>query len=236
MALASGTALAGETSVAVAANFAGVARELASAFARDTGHRLQLSTGSTGKFYAQIANGAPYDVLLAADSETPRRLEQEGLAVRGTRFTYAVGRLVLWSSKLGLVDDKGEVLRRAAFKRLAIANPKLAPYGAAAQQAMERLGVWAALQERLVQGENIAQTYQFVVSGNAELGFVALSQLRGGDRAGGSQWVVPASLHEPLLQDAVLLNAGAKNTAALAFLEFLRKPAARQTILMYGYE
>ena len=230
-------AIADEARVAVAANFAGAAKQLAAVFERETSHRLQLSAGSTGKFYAQIANGAPFDVLLSADSETPLRLEQEKLAVAGSRFTYAVGKLVLWSPRAGLVDDKGEVLRSGSFKRLAIANPKVAPYGAAAMQTMERLGVWSALKDRLVQGENIAQTFQFVSSGNADLGFIALSQIReSGQPRSGSQWLVPPSLHQPLRQDAGLLAPGAANPAARAFLEFLRGSAAREAIRAFGYE
>lgn len=230
-------AVADEARVAVAANFAGAAKQLATAFERETSHRLQLSAGSTGKFYAQIANGAPFDVLLSADSETLLRLEQQKLAVAGSRFTYAVGKLVLWSPRAGLVDDQGEVLRSASFKRLAIANPKLAPYGAAAMQTMQRLGVWTALKDRLVQGENIAQTFQFVSSGNADLGFIALSQIRGsGQPRSGSQWLVPPSLHQPLRQDAGLLAPGAANPAARAFLDFLRGSAAREAIRAFGYE
>lgn len=230
-------AVADEARVAVAANFAGAAKQLATAFERETSHRLQLSAGSTGKFYAQIANGAPFDVLLSADSETLLRLEREKLAVAGSRFTYAVGKLVLWSPRAGLVDDKGEVLRSASFRRLAIANPKLAPYGAAAMQTMQRLGVWTALKDRLVQGENIAQTFQFVSSGNADLGFIALSQIRDGRQPrSGSQWLVPPSLHQPLRQDAGLLAPGAANPAARAFLDFLRGSAAREAIRAFGYE
>jgi molybdate transport system substrate-binding protein len=233
--LAAAPAQADQAALAVAANFAGPAKEIAAQFERETGHRLLLSTGSTGKFYAQIANGAPFDVLLSADTETPRRLEREGLAVADTSFPYALGKLVLWSPRAGVVDKDGEVLRKGAFARIAIANPKLAPYGAAARQAMQRLGVWDSLQGKLVQGENIAQTLQFVASGNAELGFVALSQLAEGVPAG-SSWLVPASLHEPLRQDAVLLAHGARNPAARAFLDFLRGTLARETIRKYGYE
>lgn len=235
LALVAGNGCAEQATLAVAANFAGVVKQLAPAFERESGHRLQISVGSTGKFYAQIANGAPFDALLSADEDTPRRLEQENLAVPGTRFTYAVGKLALWSPRAGFIDDRGEVLRRAPFKRLAIANPRLAPYGAAARRTMERLGVWATLQHKVVQGENIAQTFQFVSSGNAELGFVALSQLREQPR-GGSHWVVPSSLHDPLRQDAVLLRPGAENAAARAFLAFLRENASRDAIRAFGYE
>ena len=236
LALSPGIAAAEEAQLAVAANFAAPAKQLAQRFAQQTGHKLAISAGSTGKFYAQIRNGAPFDVLLSADEDTPRRLERERLAVAGSRFTYAVGKLVLWSPREGVVDGKGEVLRQGAFKRLAIANPKLAPYGAAAQQAMEKLGVWSALQDRLVQGENIAQTFQFVASGNAELGFVAWSQIAEGGAPRGSHWLVPPELHTPLRQDAVLLAHGAGNAAARQFVAFLRDPATRELIRGFGYD
>ena len=229
-----GDAGAQDVQLAVAANFAGTAKRLGEQFTRASGHRLAVSSGSTGKFYAQIRNGAPFDVLLSADDETPQRLEKEELAVAGSRFTYAIGKLVLWSPQAGLVDDQGDVLRRAPFKRLAIANPRLAPYGAAAQATMEKLGVWDALQPRLVQGENIAQTFQFVSTGNAELGFVALSQIHEGKA--GSSWIVPATLYTPLRQDAVLLIRAERNAAARQFLEHLRSPAARDLIRSHGYD
>jgi molybdate transport system substrate-binding protein len=235
--LISFAALADEAQIAVAANFASPAKRLADQFAQRTGHRLALSSGSTGKFYAQIKSGAPFDAFLSADGETPLRMEQEKLAVTGSRFTYAIGRLALWSPKTGFVDAEGAVLRTNGFNRLAIANPKLAPYGAAAKNTMERLGVWPALQGKLVQGENIAQTYQFVSSGNADLGFIAFSQLReDGAPAAGSYWLVPERFHAPLRQDAVLLTRGANNAAARAFLEYLRGAPARELIRAYGYE
>jgi molybdate transport system substrate-binding protein len=234
LSLASCAVRAGTAGVAVAANFAAPAKRLAEQFERRTGHRLRLSAGSTGKLYAQVRGGAPFDALLAADRETPARLERERLAVAGSRFTYAIGALALWSAQPGFVDGAG-VLRRGAFRHLAIANPKLAPYGAAARQAMEELGVWDALKDRVVQGENIAQTFQFVASGNAELGFVALSQLRERGSAG-SAWRVPSPLHAPLYQDAVLLARGADNAAARQFLEFLHGAQARQLIVAYGYD
>lgn len=228
---------ADEARVAVAANFAGPAKQLAARFARDTPHKVAVSIGSTGKFYAQISNGAPFDAFLAADDETPLRLEKEKLAVAGSRFTYAVGKLVLWSPKAGLIDDKGEVLRSGSFKRLAIANPKLAPYGAAAQQAMEKLGVLAALRGKLVLGENIAQTLQFIASGNADLGFVALSQvMEDGKPRAGSHWRVPQELYEPIRQDAALLAHGRGNAAARAFLDYLRGAAAQNVIRASGYD
>ena len=237
VALFSASSRAEEAQVAVAANFSAPAKQLAERFSRDTPHRIAISIGSTGKFYAQITNGAPFDVFLAADDETPLRLEKEKLAAAGSRFTYAVGKLVLWSPKAGLVDGGGEVLRSGSFKRLAIANPKLAPYGAAARQAMEKLGVWPSLQDRLVQGENIAQTLQFIASGNAELGFVALSQVsEAGKPPAGSYWRVPQALYEPIRQDAVLLVRGSGNPAARAFLEYLRGAAARDVIRASGYD
>jgi molybdate transport system substrate-binding protein len=237
LAITAGVAMADEAQVAVAANFAEPARRLGERFSQATGHKLAISSGSSGKFYAQIKNGAPFDLLLSADDTTPGRLEQDKLAVPGTRFTYAIGKLVLWSPKAGLVDDKGEVLRGKSFNRLAIANPRLAPYGAAAKQTMEKLAVWQALQGRLVQGENIAQTFQFVSSGNADLGFVALSQIREPGRVPeGSYWLVPAAFHHPLKQDAVLLAPGTGNSAARAFLQYLASAPTRELIRAYGYD
>jgi molybdate transport system substrate-binding protein len=221
---------AADVHIAVAANFAAPARHLAEPFLRETGHRAVLSSGSTGKFYAQIKSGAPFEVLLSADEATPRRLEEDGFAVPGTRFTYATGRLALWSARPNLPLGEA-LLRKNDFQRLAIANPRLAPYGAAAQEVLEKLGLWADVRSKLVQGENIAQTFQFVSSGNAELGFVALSQVQGGSR-----WVVPATLHAPLKQDVVLLARGKDSAAAAAFLEFLRGPFAREVVRSYGYE
>lgn len=221
--------------VAVAANFAAPMQAIAAAFERSSGHTVLLSVGSTGKFYAQIKNGAPFHVLLAADAQTPARLEQEGLGVVGSRFTYARGRLVLWSSQPGVVDAQGAVLRSGNFAHLALADPKLAPYGAAALEVLQRLGVLAHWRAKLVQGENIAQAYQFVATGNAELGFVALSQVRA-NGGSGSYWLVPAEWHEPLQQDAVLLKPGQDTPAAQALLAYLRSEAARTILLRFGYE
>lgn len=230
-------AQAGEASVAVAANFAAPMRKIAAAFEQQTGHKASLAFGSTGKFHAQISNGAPYHVLLAADGETPSLLEREGFAVAGSRFTYATGRLVLWSATQGLVDPQGDVLRKGGFRRLAIADPKLAPYGAAAMQVLEKLGLAQAMGPRFVQGESIGQAFQFVATGNAELGFVALAQVMGDGRIGkGSAWLVPAQLHAPLRQDAALLSQGRDNPAALALMAFLRSDAARAVIHAHGYE
>ena len=228
---------AAELQVAVAANFTAPMQKIATAFEAETGHKLLLSFGSTGKFYAQVRNGAPFQVLLAADDETPARLEKEGLAAGGTRFTYATGRLALWSAQPGVVDDKGDVLRRPGAGRIALADPKLAPYGAAAVEALTKLGLLRALQPRFVQGENIAQAYQFVVTGNAPLGFVALSQVTvDGKIARGSGWVVPSSLHTPIRQDAVVLAGGKDNAAAAALMAFLRSDKARVIIRAHGYE
>ena len=229
-------AQAGEVTVAVAANFTAPMQKIALAFEQDTGHKAQLAFGATGKFYAQIKNGAPFAVLLAADHETPERLEKEGWAVAGTRFTYAIGRLVLWSKQPNLVDDKGDVLRSSRFEKLAIADPKLAPYGAAAMEVMQRMGVQAQAGSKLVLGDSIGQAYQFVSTENAQLGFVALSQISiDGRLTPGSAWVVPQSLHTPLKQDAVLLHAGKDNAAAQALLKYLQSEAAKTVIRSYGY-
>lgn len=235
------TAQAEEVRVAVAANFASPLKALAAIFEKETGHKLVVSTGATGKLYAQIKSGAPFDVFLAADDETPVRLEKEGAAVAGSRFTYATGKLVLWSAQAGTVDAQGEVLKNGSFKHLAIAAPKLAPYGAAAIQTLTQLGLMDRLQARLVQGESIGQTYSFVASGNAELGFVALSQVYGnGEGSGkitkGSGWIVPAHLHSPLRQDAVLLARASHNPAASALLAFLKTDKNRTVIRSFGYE
>lgn len=230
-------AYAAEVSVAVAANFTAPMQKIAQAFEQDTGHRAVLSFGSTGAFYAQIRNGAPFHVFLAADDETPAKIDKEGLGVSGSRFTYATGRLVLWSKQPALVDDKGAVLRSGKFERIAVANPKLAPYGAAAIEAMTKLGVLADVQPKIVQGDNIAQTYQFIATENAQLGFVALSQvISDGKIAQGSAWIVPADLHAPIKQDAVLLTSGKDNPAAAALLTYLKSEKVRAAIRSYGYE
>lgn len=231
-----GLCQAAEVSVAVAANFTAPMQKIAAAFAQDTGHKAVLAFGSTGKFYTQIRNGAPFHLLLAADDETPARLDKEGLSVSGSRFTYAIGKLVLWSAQAGLVDDKGEVLRTGSFERIAVADPKLAPYGAAAVETLSRLGLLQTLQPRFVQGENIGQTYQFVATGNVALGFVALSQVMVDGRiARGSAWLVPAEMHTPIRQDAVILNSAKDNAAAAALASYLRSDKARAIIRAYGY-
>ncbi|MDB5965707.1 MAG: modA [Polaromonas sp.] len=228
---------AAEVQVAVAANFMAPMKLIAAEFDRTSGHKALLSFGATGRFYAQITSGAPFQVLLAADEETPARLEKEGAAVAGTRFTYATGRLVLWSAQPGLVDPAGEVLRTGDFRHLAIAAPRLAPYGAAAVAALARLGVAASVAPKLVVGESIGQAFSFVQSGNAELGFVALSQVYADGRlTSGSAWIVPAALHSPLRQQAVLLARGQGQPAAIALLAYLKTDQAKAVIRSFGYE
>jgi molybdate transport system substrate-binding protein len=230
-------AQAGEVQVAVAANFTAPMQKIAGAFAQDTGHKAVLAFGATGKFYAQITNGAPFEVLLAADDETPAKLEAEKQAVPGTRFTYATGKLVLWSAREGYVDSQGKVLQDGHFAHLSIANPKAAPYGAAAVETLTRLNLYQRLQPRIVQGENISQAHQFVSTGNAELGFVALSQVsRDGRFTAGSGWIVPESMHSPIRQDAVILLKGAANPAARALADYLKSDKAKAIIRAYGYD
>jgi molybdate transport system substrate-binding protein len=235
--LSAAGARADEVQVAVAANFTAPMQAIAAAFGKDTGHKALLSFGSSGKFYAQIRNGAPFQVFLSADEDKPAKLEQEGLTALGTRFTYATGQLVLWSAEAGLVDGNGDVLKKGAYAHLAIANPKLAPYGAAAMEVLKQLGLLDAAQPKLVQGENIAQTYQFIASGAAELGFVALSQvMKDGKVTGGSAWIVPRNLHAPIRQDAVLLAKGKGSAAALALVNYLRSEKAKAIIRGFGYD
>ena len=240
-AVACATAKAEEVTVAVAANFTAPMQKIAQAFEQDTGHKALLAFGATGKFYAQIKNGAPFAVLLSADDETPARLEKEGVAIAGTRFTYAIGRLALWSKNPLLVDDKGQVLLSNAtdknsFKKIAIADPKLAPYGAAAIEVLGRMDALAKLTPKLVQGDSIGQAFQFVMTENAELGFVALSQISiDGRITQGSAWVVPQNLYTPLKQEAVLLPLGKNNAAALALMKYMRTDRAQAIIRAYGY-
>jgi molybdate transport system substrate-binding protein len=234
--LAAGAAHAGEVAVAVASNFAEPMKRIAALFTAATGHEVKLSTGSTGKFYSQIVAGAPFEVFLAADDERPRKLVAEGHAVAVSEFTYAIGQLVLWSPKPGVVDGQGAVLAGEGFAKLAIANPRLAPYGAAAVAVLKARGLADKLAPRLVQGDNISQTYQFVATGNAELGFVAGSQvMQPGKAVEGSAWRVPQELYPPIRQDAVLLSKGADNPAAKALLDFLRGPQANEVITGFGY-
>ncbi|MCM0043971.1 MAG: molybdate ABC transporter substrate-binding protein [Burkholderiaceae bacterium] len=235
--LLSVAAQAAEVKVAVAANFALTMKDIAAEFEKDTGHKVSLTQGATGKFYAQITNGAPFEVLLSADDETPSKLVREGKAVSGTQFTYAVGRLVLWSPDASLVDQGGGVLKTDRFKFLSIANARVAPYGRAAVQTMQKLGVLTAIEPRVVQGESITQTHQFVSSGNAQLGFVALSQVwENGRIKSGSAWIVPEDMHEQLKQDAVLLNPGKDSKAAVALVDYLKSDKARKIIDRYGYK
>lgn len=228
-------ALAEQALVAVAANFVPPFREVVMEFEKSTGHTLQVASGSSGNFHAQIKNGAPFDVFFSADNERPRLLEDEGLGVKGSRFTYAIGRLVLWSPDPDFVKGK-DTLRSEHFKHLAITNPKTAPYGVAAMQAMQKLGIWEKLQPRIVMGENLGQTMGFIESGNAELGFVALSQVIDPKIKGkGGRWDVPTDLHEPIKQDVILLKRGKENPAAKALMEFMGGPQAKAIIERYGY-
>jgi len=230
-------AQAGEVRVAVAANFTAPMQEIAPLFEQASGHKVSLSFGSTGKFYAQIKQGAPYDVLVSADSKTPQKLDGDGLTVPGSRFVYALGKLVLWSAQPGMVDDKGAVLRKGGYNKLAIGDPKLAVYGTAAQETLEELGLWKPVQGKLVRGENITQTYQFAASGNAELGFIALSQItKGGKVSEGSWWIVPKHYYSPIEQSAVMLSSAKDAAAAQAFLAFLKGSQAATVIRSYGYE
>jgi molybdate transport system substrate-binding protein len=230
------TGHAAEVQVAVAANFTAPMQKITAEFEKDTGHKALLAFGATGKFYAQIKNGAPFAVFLAADEKTPATLEIEGDAVPGSRFTYAIGTLVLWSAQPGMVDNQGAVLKKGEFQHLAIANPKTATYGAAAIKVLTQLGLLDAIQPKLVTGENISQTYQFIMTGNAELGFVALSQVMlDGKLTSGSAWIVPTSLHEPIRQDAVILTKGQDQPAAKALVDYLKSKKATAIIQSYGY-
>lgn len=230
-------AFADEVQVAVAANFTAPIQAIAKDFEKDTGHKLVAAYGATGQFYTQIKNGAPFEVFLAADDTTPAKLEKEGDTVPGSRFTYAVGKLALWSAKDGYVDDQGAVLKANQYQHLSIADPKAAPYGLAATQVLEKLKLTQATKDKIVTGQNITQAYQFVSSGNAELGFVALSQIyKDGKVTSGSAWLVPANLHDPIKQDAVILTKGKDNAAAKALVEYLKGPKAAAVIKSYGYE
>lgn len=228
---------AAEVKVAVASNFSQPMKDIAVEFEKDTGHKLNLTQGATGKFYAQITNGAPFEVFLSADDETPSKLVKEGKAISGTQFTYAIGRLVLWSPDEKLVDQSGAVLKTDRFKFIAIANAKVAPYGRAAVQTMQKLGVLRAIEPRVVQGESIAQTHQFVTTGNAQLGFVALSQVWENNRIkSGSGWIIPEEMHEQLRQDGVLLNPGKESSAANALVNYLKSDKAKKIIERYSYK
>lgn len=224
--------------VAVAANFAEVMERLERDFERQSPHALTVTSGSTGKLYAQIAAGAPFDVLLAANQTYPARLESAGLAIRGSRFTYASGRLALWSADATrIAGDGAAVLRRGDFRRLAMANPELAPYGVAARELLEALNLFDGLRDRIVMGENIGQTYAMVATGNAELGLVARSYVMSErNAAAGSHWDVPPHYHSPVRQDAVLLTRAEDNSAARDLLAYLRRPDVREVIRAYGYD
>ncbi len=230
------TAQADEVVVAVAANFLAPLQEISSEFTKETQHTTVITAGATGQLFTQIQNGAPFEVMVSADRKTPKKLVEAKLAKAESQFTYARGKLVLWSADPAVVDAKGDVLKTANFKHLAIANPKTAPYGQAAMETLAKLGLTAALQPKLVQGENIAQTKMFVDSGSAELGFVALSQVyKDGKISKGSAWEVPLDQYAPIYQDAVLLNKGASNQAATALLAYLKSDKAKAIMAKYGY-
>ncbi len=234
-------AQAGEVLVAVAANFLNPMKDISTLFAADTGHRAVLIPGSSGRLYAQLRNGAPFDVFLSADPERPALLEEAGLVVGGSRFTYARGRLALWTARPGLAGDAAgggyDVLATGQYRHLAIANPKTAPYGRAAMEVLKKWQLWDRLRQRIVQGENIAQAFQFVASGNAQFGFVALSQVRDPRfHRRGTHWLVSPDLHGPLRQDAVLLKRGHSNPAATALMSYLRQDNALTVIKRFGYE
>jgi molybdate transport system substrate-binding protein len=235
--LAGTSARADEALVAVAANFAGAVEAIGGAFAKDTGHTIQVTTGATGKLYAQIGEGAPFAILLSADAKTPAKLEEEGKAVAGTRFTYAVGKLSLWSADAGRIGaDPKAALTAADTLHVAIANPDLAPYGVAAREALTAMGLWETIQPKIVMGENIGQTFSMVDSGAAQMGFVATSAVQApGREPKGSRHDVPQDSFTPIRQDAVLLKAGEGNAAAIAFLDYLKGDKAKGIIASFGY-
>jgi molybdate transport system substrate-binding protein len=237
LALICASAEAGEVQVAVASNFIGPLKVIKDRFEKESGHTMVIIAGSTGKLFAQVKHGAPFDLLLAADALRPRLLEEEGFTVRGSRFTYAVGRLTLWSANPNQIQKEGaEIFQQQTFNHLAMANPKTAPYGRAALQALKKLGVWDQVRRKVVQGENIGQAFQFAATGNAELGFVALSQTRDPkNKIKGSRWDVPPDLYDPIYQDLVLLKRGRDNPAAQALVSFILRPAGRKIIADYGY-
>lgn len=223
--------------VAVAANFSKPMTEIVSQFEKATGHSVKLSFGSSGKFVSQLENGGPFEVLLSADEKGPEKLEQAGLTVPNSRFVYALGKLVLWSATPNFVDDKGKILMTSNFKHLALADPKVAPYGAAAIDVLKKMKLFEKLQPMFVQGENIAQTYQFISTANAELGFLALSQvIKNGKIVGGSSWIIPDNLHAPIRQGAVLMKIGAENPAARALIDYLKSIPALAIIKKHGYD
>lgn len=236
-AMALNAAHADEVQVAVAANFTAPIQAIAKAFEADTGHTLVAAYGSTGQFYTQIKNGAPFQVFLAADDSTPAKLENEHETIPGSQFTYATGTLALWSAKPGYVDADGAVLKGNGYQHLSIANPKAAPYGLAATQVLDKLNLTDATRAKLVEGQSITQAFQFVSTGNAELGFVALSQIyKDGKLASGSAWIVPVALHDPIRQDAVILTKGRDNPAAQALMDYLKGAKAAAIIQSFGYK
>ena len=232
----SSQALAEQVQVAVAANFTAPLRAIAAEFEKDSGHTVVASFGATGQLYAQIQHGAPFEVLLSADASTPAKLDSEGLGVSGSRFTYAVGSLVLWSATPGYLDGSDAALKANQFRHLAIAEPKTAPYGLAATQVLAKLGLTEVVQGKLVTGQSIAKALHFIATGNAELGFVALSQVyQDGQLSSGSAWIVPAELHSPIKQDALILKQGEHNPAAAAFMAYMKSEKAAAIIKSYGY-
>jgi molybdate transport system substrate-binding protein len=235
--ITSTAARADEALIAVAANFAGAVEAINAEFAKETGHTLKITTGSTGKLYAQISEGAPFTILLSADAKTPAKLEEEGKAVAGTRFTYAVGRLSLWSPDANRIgSDPKAALTAAGTLHVAIANPDLAPYGVAAREALTALGLWDEIQPKIVMGENIGQTFSMVDSGAAEMGFIATSAvLVPGQEAKGSRYDIPQELFKPIRQDAILLKAGESNAAAKAFIDYLKGARAKSIAQSFGY-
>ncbi len=235
--LLSSPVCAGEVNVAVASNFAAPMERLVPLFQKESGHTVKMSTGASGKLYAQIKSGAPFDAFLSADEEMPKQLMQDGLAVSGTRFVYATGRLVLWGAQPGLVDEKGAVLNKGNFNMLATANPRFSPYGVAAKETLTKLTMWNAIQGKLDKGENVTQTYQLAATEKVDLAFIALSQvMRGGKVTAGSWWLVPPELHKPIRQSAVLLTGAKDQAAAEAFLAFLKSEKARAVMRGFGYE
>lgn len=226
---------ADELSIAVAANFTDATRDIITLFEKASGHRVKVSYGSTGKLYAQIENGAPFEVFLAADRERPQKAEAEGLAVIGSRFTYAMGKLALWTPSANAFSDAVAWLQSGNFQRLAMANPKTAPYGLAAQQVMQHLNIWDQLQSKVVRGDSIAQTFQFTATGNVDAGFIALSQVKAWKDNSGTLWHIPQNYYAPIAQQAVLLKTAADKPAASAFMEFLKSAEARAVIIGYGY-
>ncbi len=233
--LCSATAAAEQINVAVASNFTPTLRLLAKAFEVQSGHQLRISSASTGKLYAQVNHGAPFDLFLAADAERPRLLEQTGKAAPGSRFTYAKGRLALWGPSIISTQTAEQLLQSPQLIHIAMANPKTAPYGAAAQHSLEKMGLWDTLQGRLVRGENVGQTYQFVVSGAAQIGFVAYSQVLTGRQTRGYLWLVPEAYYPAIRQQAVLLKQAENKSAAQAFMDYLRSAAAQHLISENGY-